>query len=724
MNWTIKKRIRLIIGSSLIGIIIFGGFMALLTVKEQQSTNQVKKISNAVNIAQNISAMMETTRKNDQVYINRPSVAAANLVEANIKQLKRLNDDLKGAGVNVEKETKAIDQSISQYASGFTSLKSIKESIGYNDRSGLRQSISDSEKTLQSVLAKTKDSTIIIQGLNVNLMEKAYMETPNEINYSHFTSELDALDNKTNGHLNGDIQESYSSTVLKLKSIMDTLNNSNKLADSILDDFNKNAASVKKDVDGAVQKLNDKKDQIYASQSTTDAVLIIIMIVLTIVVIGVLAVLGVWLIKSITRSIDNLKNGAGVLGEGRLNYRVPIIGNDEMAELSVSFNQMAENMEQTILQVTAAADKLSSSSQNLAAVAQETTAQAIEMNEAVQQVAIGAQNQAEHLEESMDLLSNVSKAVEASTTHSEAIFLQSQNAQEANRRGVEVVRVLEKGSDQFLQIAKHLISDIQEVADQSEKITSILKIIQDISSNTDLLALNAAIESARAGEAGRGFAVVSHEIRKLAERSKKETANIQNVIGLIIGRLNNIAKEADKMNAYCNEQGQNVAETKTAFDEIAGHVNSINGKITSIKEAIVSVTNANVELSTKLEEISAISEETAASTEQVSASSENQTAAIESVSEAASELQEIALTLEQEVAKFDIASDIAALDADLADEPDEKTADGLQADASEPLQADPEDVGKTADEGFEEEQTAFRDEAAATTETNNEENKN
>jgi methyl-accepting chemotaxis protein/methyl-accepting chemotaxis protein-1 (serine sensor receptor) len=209
-------------------------------------------------------------------------------------------------------------------------------------------------------------------------------------------------------------------------------------------------------------------------------------------------------------------------------------------------------------------------------------------------VADGASSQAGSLEEtsasSHELSSLTQKNAEQSRSAATMMSDAEERVREANRTVDEMV------------------ASMRDISSSSEKIAKIIKVIDEISFQTNILALNAAVEAARAGEAGMGFAVVADEVRRLAQRCAQAAKDTAELIEESIGtssegsrKIERMAQSIGSITASASQVKQIVDELNHSSQEQAQGIELISSALTQL-ESVTQQAAASAEQSASLGE--------------------------------------------------------------------------------------------------------------------------
>ncbi|MDO5516143.1 MAG: methyl-accepting chemotaxis protein [Clostridium sp.] len=114
----------------------------------------------------------------------------------------------------------------------------------------------------------------------------------------------------------------------------------------------------------------------------------------------------------------------------------------------------------------------------------------------------------------------------------------------------------------------NLLKETNEATNNAKNTNSIVGLIQDISSQTNLLGLNASIEAARAGDFGRGFSVVAEEIRKLSVTSKESIDKIDNIMKKISDSVGTIDKSINSASDISQNQSAALEQISASIQEL------------------------------------------------------------------------------------------------------------------------------------------------------------
>lgn len=301
--------------------------------------------------------------------------------------------------------------------------------------------------------------------------------------------------------------------------------------------------------------------------------------------------------------------------------------NDEIGLIIEKMKELTQSLGSIVGKIRNSSDTMSANSYELNDTSSQTLAANNEISKAVEDVAEGSTGMAasiSKINENLLEMSNETKDINESVNE---IRNQTVAVQDSSKIMNDKIKSMQDSSHKMDEGISAISKRIETVNTTVDKVSNIVSVIEEISSETNLLSLNASIEAARAGDAGKGFAVVAQEIRVLSDNTNTELENIKQIISSLVEEcrycvqasgtiVEDNAKQKEEIKAVLDEFGsldeqiQKTAEKADEIEELVTAMIELNDDITKSSNSLTDVSAANAaateEMNANIEELNAM----------------------------------------------------------------------------------------------------------------------
>ncbi len=305
--------------------------------------------------------------------------------------------------------------------------------------------------------------------------------------------------------------------------------------------------------------------------------------------------------EAILRLLDEM----GSLAEGDLTVKATVT-EDITGAIADSVNFAVEALRSLVTTINETAVQVS-------AAAQETQATAMHLAEA-------AEHQAQQITSASAAINEMATSIDNVSKNSAESAEVAQRSVQIAAKGAGIVRQTIQGMDSIRDQIQETSKRIKRLGESSQEIGSIVELINDIAEQTNILALNAAIQAASAGEAGRGFAVVADEVQRLAERASGATKRIETLVQTIQSDTNEAVSSMEQTTSEVVSGARLAEDAGLALGEIEKVSNDLAELIQNISAAARQQSAAATNISATMNVIQEITTQTSVGASQTAES--------------------------------------------------------------------------------------------------------
>ncbi|MBD2775888.1 GAF domain-containing protein [Iningainema tapete] len=256
--------------------------------------------------------------------------------------------------------------------------------------------------------------------------------------------------------------------------------------------------------------------------------------------------------------------------KGDLTVRAPVT-QTEVGTIADAYNNTLQSQRKIVTQVQTASLQVSQTSQQSVAE--------------IVGLANLAQQQFQSLNRVLEQIQTMVNSTQAVATNAQQVEVAVQMANQIVQQGDAAMNRTVDGIQDIRETVAETSQRLKRFSESSQKVTKVVNLISNFTTQTQLLALNAAIEATRAGQYGRGFAVVADEVRSLARQSAQAATEIEQLV-------EEIQKGTAEVSIAMENVIQQVAAGTTQVDNARQNLNAIVAATTQISQLVEGITQA------------------------------------------------------------------------------------------------------------------------------------